>query len=244
MSLEQLRHFVDPDKWQPLLLLSSLRFLGIGLLLTLQITVVTAALSLVVGTLLAMLRLSRRGPVHYPAVLVIEVIRALPVLFIILFTYFLLLRLHVNLPLWVVATIGLTAYTSAIVAEIVRAGIASIETGQVEAARALGLGYGATMRHVVLPQALRRMVPPLISQLITLLKDTSLASAIGLAELLTQGQILYRFYGNPLQALLFVALAYFVINTALSRASRRLETTRRRREPRVTIAPRETEAAA
>jgi ABC-type amino acid transport system permease subunit len=83
-----------------------------------------------------------------------------------------------------------------------------------------------------------------VSQLITLLKDTSLAAVIGLNELLTQGQNLYRFYYNPLQMLLTVAAIYFVINFTLSRLSRRLEVSRRQREPRVKIALRETEAAA
>jgi putative glutamine transport system permease protein len=100
------------------------------------------------------------------------------------------------------------------------------------------------MRFVVLPQALRRMVPPLVSQLITLLKDSSLASIIGLKELIDQGKNLYNFYGNTLQMLIVVAVIYFVINFTLSRLSRRLEAARRKREPRVKIALPETEAAA
>ncbi len=235
---------LDPHKWEPLWQPGTWRFLWLGLVLTLQVTAVSAVLSLVFGTLLALFRLSRIAVVHYPAVLFIEVVRALPVLFIIFFTFFGALHyLRLN-SIFVSAVGGLTIYTSAVVAEIVRAGISSIEVGQLEAARALGLSYAATMRFVMLPQALRRMVPPLVGQLITLLKDTSLASIIGLTELLTQGQNLYRFYGNPLQTLLFVAVVYFVINFSLSRLSRRLEAARRQREPRLKIAPRETEAAA
>jgi putative glutamine transport system permease protein len=234
----------DAHKWQPISEPTTWRFLFTGLVLTLQVTVVAAVLSLALGTILALLRLSRAPALHYPAVLWIEVTRALPVLFVIFFTFFTALHFHLNLPIWVAAAAGLTIYTSSVAAEIIRAGITSIEAGQLEAARGLGLSYLRMMRFVVLPQALRRMVPPLVSQLITLLKDTSLASIIGLNELLTQGQILYRFYGNPLQTLLSVAAVYFVINFTLSRLSRRLEASRRQREPRIRIAPRETEAAA
>lgn len=239
-----LHRLVDPQLWQPLLEPSTWRVLGRGLAITLQTTVVAGVLSVIFGTLLALLRLSRAWLVHYAALIVIESIRALPVLFIIFAIWVIFLKTHLAVPLWISAAVGLTIYTSAVVAEIVRAGITSIEHGQVEAARALGLSYAGTMRFVVLPQALRRMVPPLVSQLITLLKDTSLASVIGLSELLTQGQNLYRFYYNPLQMLIAVAVIYFVINFTLSRLSRRLETARRQREPRVTVAVRETEAAA
>ncbi len=227
MTLDvNLQPLLDPEKWRPILLTTSWSFLWRGLVLTLQVTAVSAVLSLVIGTLLALLRLARGGAARYPATLFIEVVRALPVLFIIFFTYFTFLHFKVELPLWVAASAGLTIYTSAIVAEIVRAGITSIDRGQVEAARALGLSYASTMRFVVLPQAMRRMVPPLVGQLITLLKDTSLASVIGLTELLTQGQNLYRFYGNPLQMLVSVAVVYFVLNFTLSRLSRRLEVER------------------
>jgi putative glutamine transport system permease protein len=239
-----LQRLVDPQLWQPLLVPSTWSVLGRGLAITLQVTLVAAVLSMIFGTLLALLRLSRARLVHYPAVLIIEGIRALPVLFIIFAIWAIFLKAHLGAPLWISAAAGLTIYTSAVVAEIVRAGITSIEFGQIEAARALGLSYAGTMRFVVLPQALRRMVPPLVSQLITLLKDTSLAAVIGLNELLTQGQNLYRFYYNPLQMLLTVAAIYFVINFTLSRLSRRLEAARRQREPRVKIALPETEAAA
>jgi putative glutamine transport system permease protein len=239
-----LQRLVDPHLWQPFLEPSTWSVLGRGLAITLQVTLVAAVLSMIFGTLLALLRLSRAWPLHYPALTAIETIRALPVLFIIFAIWAIFLKTHVPVPLWITAAAGLTLYTSAVVAEIVRAGIASIEFGQVEAARALGLSYVGTMRFVVLPQALRRMVPPLVSQLITLLKDSSLASIIGLKELIDQGKNLYNFYGNTLQMLIVVAVIYFVINFTLSRLSRRLETARRQREPRVRIAPRETEAAA
>jgi putative glutamine transport system permease protein len=241
-------HLVDPRLWAPLFdltdpthALATWRFLGRGMVLTLQVTAIAGLASLALGTLLALLRLARVGAVHYPALVLIEGVRALPVLFIIYFTWASLIHFR-DLPLWVPATIGLTIYTSAVTAEIIRAGIGSIEFGQLEASRALGLSYPQAMRHVILPQALRRMVPPLMSQLITLLKDTSLASIIGMAEFFRQGQILYSFWGNPLQTLLTVAAVYIVFNTALSRLSSRLEIGRQLREP-VRIEVRETTAA-
>ncbi len=239
-----LQPFLDATRWQPFLEPTTWSTLARGLVVTLQVTLAAALLSIVFGTVLALLRLSHARPVHFAALLVIETIRALPVLFIIFAIWAVFLRSHHMPALWIVAAVGLTLYTSAVVAEIVRAGITSIEYGQVEAARALGISYLGTMRFVVLPQALRRMVPPLVSQLITLLKDSSLASIIGLKELITQGQNLYNFYGDPLQMLIVVAVIYFVINFTLSKLSGRLEVARQQREPRVRIAPRETEAVA
>lgn len=214
--------FLDPEIWV---------FLLTGLQVTLTIAVAAIILSLVFGTLLALARLNRFPLVHYPAVLYIEVIRALPVIMLIFFIFFggargfALFGLRVS---WedpvMAATVALTVYTSAVNAEIVRAGILSIEKGQIEAARALGLGYVQMMRLIVLPQALRRMVPPQVSQLITLIKDTSLAFVIGTHELLNKAKILYSgFETGPLQALIVAAVMYFIINFSLSLLSRRLE---------------------
>ncbi len=206
--------FADPGIW---------RFLWTGLQVTLQIAVASIALSLVFGLLLALMRSSRIPLVRWPAVLYVEVVRALPVLFLIFFTWAAASRAHLGLSLVGQATLALTAYTAAINAEIIRAGIASVEQGQVEAARSLGLSYAQTMRYVVLPQALRRMVPPQISQVITLIKDTSLAAVIGVGDLTRRAQIIYQSEFNPIQSLVVAALIYFAINYSLSRLSRRWE---------------------
>lgn len=214
--------FLDPEIWV---------FLLTGLQVTLTIAAASILLSLVFGTLLALARISRFPLLRYPAALYVEVIRALPVLFLIFFTFFGGAR-GISLGgfrvTWqdpiAAAIIALTAYTSAVNAEIIRAGILSIEKGQLEAARALGLSYLQMMRLVVLPQALRRMVPPQVSQLITLVKDTSLAFVIGTHELLNKAKILYSgFETGPIQALLVAAAMYFAINYTLSLISRRLE---------------------
>jgi putative glutamine transport system permease protein len=206
-------------------------FLLDGLRVTVTIAAAAILLSLVFGTLLAIARINRFPLIRYPAALYIEIVRALPVLFLIFFTYFggargitiLGLKLSWEDPV-AAAIIALTAYTSAVNAEIIRAGILSIERGQLEAARALGLSYVQMMRLVVLPQALRRMVPPQISQFITLIKDTSLVYVIGAHELLNKAKILYSgFETGPIQALLVAGSIYLLINYALSRLSRRLE---------------------
>ncbi|MBV9128407.1 MAG: amino acid ABC transporter permease [Verrucomicrobia bacterium] len=127
------------------------------------------------------------------------------------------------------AIMGLSLYTSAVMAEIFRAGILSIEKGQLEAAYSLGLKPHHTIINIILPQALRRMVPAIVSQLITLIKDTSLASIIALQELTRAGKQFYEFYLEPgkppivLETLFVVAAIYFVICYALSIISQRLE---------------------
>lgn len=206
--------FLDPGIW---------RFLWAGLTVTLQMAVVAILGSLALGLVLAVLRLSRLPLVAPVAALVIEVVRALPVLFFIFFVFFAAARARLPLSPLGAGTLALTIYTAAVNAEIFRAGIASIERGQVEAARSLGLTYLQAMRFIVLPQALRRMVPPQVGQIITLIKDTSLAAVIGVGDLTRRAQIVYQSERNPLQSLLVAAFIYFVINYSLSLLSRRWE---------------------
>src|SRR5918912_365607 len=141
--------FTDVAIWQ---------FTLTGLQVTLMMAVVAIVASVILGTLLALARIARNPLLHYPAVAYIELIRALPVLYLIFFAFFGGARFGLRDPI-IAATLALIAYTSAVNAEIVRAGILSIEVGQVEAARALGLSYRQTMRLIVLPQAFRRIIP-------------------------------------------------------------------------------------
>ncbi len=132
-------------------------------------------------------------------------------------------------PVLYYGIVGLFLYYSAVLAEIVRSGILSISRGQREAASALGLSVWQTMRWVLLPQALRRMVPALVSQLITLVKDTSLLYVIAVLEITRKGRALQAFAGNPLQTYIVVGLIFFVVNWILSRIARRLEVRQRSR---------------
>lgn len=218
------------EKWEPLTQYAILRFLFIGLVTTLKAAAVSMVLAMAVGGLLAVGRLARNGPVRWSTGAWVEIFRAVPLLLLIYFSARGLPRMGISFPVFWYLVLGLVLYNSAVLAEIFRAGILSLDKGQTEAALALGMSYWQMMLIVVIPQALRRMVPSIVSQLVTLLKDTSLGFVIPIEELLRRSQILGEFTGKPLLQSLFVAaLVYIVINFALSRLARRLEVRQRRR---------------
>jgi len=219
-----------PDSWHLFLNPNIWRFLGEGLLQTILLSLVSITLSFVVGLLLALGRLSTRRWVSWPCIFFIEVTRALPVLLLIVYfgirgsTLFRpFLGEDFELPIFWAGVLGLSMYTSAVLAEIIRAGILSLPRGQGEAAAALGLSYRRSLRYVILPQALRLMVPAMMGQLTTIIKDTSLVSTIGVFELVRQGRTIYTQYFNPIEIFLIIAVIYFVICFALSQASKRFE---------------------
>jgi glutamate transport system permease protein len=185
--------------------------------------------AMVLGGLMALARLARSRPTRWLAGIYVEFFRGFPLLLLILFSAFGLQRLGVDVPLFWYLVMALAVYNSAVLAEIFRAGILSLERGQTEAAYTVGLTYWQAMTAVILPQALRRMVPAIVSQLVTLLKDTSLGFFIQYEELLRRGQLTGGFDNNLLQALLVVAAIYIAVNLALSRLARRLEVRQRRR---------------
>ncbi len=211
------------QRWEPFADIRVWQFLGQGLLVTLQIGGVALVASLALSVPLALARLNLPRPLRWLAIGWIELIRATPVLALILFTTLFMPRTGLDIsPIWA-ATAGLTLYTSAVISEIVRAGIVSIPVGEVHAARSLGLSYVQTMRLVVLPQAISRMMPAIVSQCITLVKDTSLASIAAVSELVGFARSSFVFFGNAAETLFVVACIFFVINYTLSRIARRLE---------------------
>ena len=218
------------DKYEPFLTEPLLyeRLLE-GLQNTLQAAAYALVLALVLWVVLAFGRLSHRVWVSVPAVAVIEFFRGVPLLLLI-FALFLgaPLVVGIDLPALWALVIGLTLYNGAVIAEIVRAGILAIPKGQSEAAMAVGLGRGQVLRLVLLPQAVRIMLPSLVSQLVVLLKDTSLGFVIGFSELLRTGQQLVQVLNNPLQMYLAVALVYIVINACLTALAGWLERRQRR----------------
>jgi putative glutamine transport system permease protein len=117
----------------------------------------------------------------------------------------------------------MTAFVSCVTAEIIRGGINSVDRGQWDAALSQGFSRIQYMRHIVLPQALRRMIPPLTSQFVTVVKDTSYAWAIGLEELTGAAVIFFTRYQNPLQTFFAVACVYFTVNFVMSALARRME---------------------
>ena len=200
-----------------------------GLRGTLKAAAYALVLASVLGVLLAFGRLSRTRLVHLPSVALIELFRALPLLLVIL-GLFLAWPVVVGDPLdpLYALVIGLTLYNGAVIAEIVRAGILALPKGQSEAAMSVGLTRGQTLRVVLLPQAVRIMLPALISQLVVLLKDTSLGFVIGYLELLRSGQRVVQTTDNPLQLFLLIALIYIVINMTLSHIATVIERRQRR----------------
>jgi glutamate transport system permease protein len=196
----------------------------------------------VLGVLLAFGRLSRQWWIRLPAIAVIEFFRGVPLLLLIFALFLAWPRVvHTNLPALWALVLALTLYNGAVIAEIVRAGVQSIPKGQTEAAYAIGLSRTQTLRMVLLPQAVRVMLPALISQLVVLLKDTSLGFVIGYAELLRTGGQLVQVLRNPLQLYLAVALVYIAINSCLSALAGYVEGRQRRTSGRTPVAPTQVE---
>lgn len=206
------------------------RLLGTGVLNTLRAAAVAMVLSIVLGTLIAVARISAGRVGRIPLIALIEVFRGLPVVVLVFIGVRVLPDIGIDmrgLPggqvFWGLV-IGLTVYNMVIFAEIVRAGVASLPRGQREAALATGLTNWQTMRIVLLPQAFRTMLPAIISQLIVVLKDTSLVTFIAnYDELLSQGESIQRNLGNPIQTFFVVALIYIAINYALGRLAQYIE---------------------
>jgi polar amino acid transport system permease protein len=183
-----------------------------GVLVTLAYTAVTILLGIVIGLLIGVARLSRSRLLNAPLVGLIEFFRCTPLLVLIVWFYYALpVLLQIQMTATAAATSVLSLYTAAFYAEIFRGGILSIEPGQWDAARALGLHRWHMMRLVVLPQAVRRMLPPLMNQSILQLKNTSLVSTIAVPDLLYQGTLISSETYRPLEVYTVVALIYFCL---------------------------------
>jgi glutamate transport system permease protein len=218
------------DKWRPFTDYRVLRFLLLGLAATLRVAVVAMTLAIAVGGMMALGRLARNGPIRWLSGAYVEIFRAIPVLLFIFFAARGLPQLGVDLSVFWYLVAGLVGYNSAVLGEIFRAGILSLDKGQSEAALAMGLSYWQSMFIVVIPQAVRRMVPAVVTQLVTLLKDTSLGFILPYEELLRRGQLVGEEPGKPLlQSLFVVALIYIAVNLSLSRVAHRLEVRQRKR---------------
>ena len=221
---------LEGDRWKNLTATALLKFLFQGLWANVKAAVVGMALALVLATVLALGRLSRNVVVRWLSGFVIETFRGLPQLLFILGAALLLPKYGYELDPIYYVIVGLTLYEGAVLAEIFRAGILSLDRGQSEAAYAVGLSYRQAMAFVVVPQAVRRMAPAIVSQLVTLFKDTSLGYAIAYEEMVRRGRIAFTQYGESLlQIVLLVALTFMLINMTLSRYARRLEQRQSRR---------------
>ena len=188
--------------------LETLPSLARGALVTAQLAVLSALIGLVIGVLGGLARVSKRRWLTLPALVYVTLIRAVPLLMTIMFLYYGLPVFGVQLPSLVVAVLALAITNGAYVTEIVRAGIQSIDRGQMRAARSLGMSYAMAMRRIILPQALRRVLPPLTNESITLLKNTALVSTIAISELLRAGIDAMTWKANTFSPFAGVALIY------------------------------------
>ncbi len=195
-----------------------------GLYITLIVAFVSIILSFVIGVVVGVIRYAE-VPVLSPVMFfLVELIRNLPLLLIIFFVRFALPEVGIKMGLTAAAIAALTVFEAAMIAEIVRGGLNAVDKGQIEAARSSGLSSFQTLWHIVLPQGLRHMVPPLVSQFISLLKDTSLATIVALPELMHNAKIVMgQKESFTIPILIMVALMYFVVNYLLSLISKRLE---------------------
>ncbi len=191
---------------------------------TLRLAIPAILLGFCVGIILGLARLASRPWIHYPAVVYIEVIRGIPLVMVIFWFWFLVpVMIGRPVPEYWVALTAFVIFEGAYIGEIIRAGIQSVPKGQKDAATASGLTYAQTMGSVILPQAIRNMIPSLVTQFIVLFKDTSLASIIGMMDLTKAAQTVSEREIRPFEMYLFIAVVYWAFTYSMSRFSRWLE---------------------
>lgn len=195
-----------------------------GLLTTLAYAVGTVVGGLVIGVLCGLGLLANRWWLTAPIHAYVEVFRCTPVLVQIVWFFFALpIVIGVEIPAWLAAGIGLTLYMGCFATEIFRGGIISIDKGQWQAAQAIGMTYGQMMRHIILPQAVRRMIPPFVNQSIIQFKNTALLYVVAVPDLMYTGYLVVSETYRPLEVYTGVAIAYFAILYPLTHWGKRLE---------------------
>jgi polar amino acid transport system permease protein len=200
--------------------------LGIGGFVggTLRLALPAMLLGFILGIFVGLARLARSRWLRIPATIYVEFFRGVPLVMVIFWFWFILpVLLRTALPEYGVALMAFVVFEAAYIGEIVRAGIQSVPRGQVEAATSAGLSSPQTMRYVILPQALRNMIPALLTQFIVLFKDTSLASIIGYVDLTKAAQIVNNREIRPFELYLFIAVVYWLCAFGMSRYARHLE---------------------
>jgi putative glutamine transport system permease protein len=187
-----------------------------GFKVTLMISLLALIGSFFIGAIIAVMRIVPIAPLRWIATAYVEFFRNIPLLVIVFFFYIGTPSLGLQLTGFTAGTIGLTIYTSAFIAEAIRSGILSVPKGQMEAARSSGLNYGQTMRMVILPQAIKIVVPPIGNQFINLVKNSSILALIAGTELMYQADLISAKTYVVFDVYIFVALFYLVITIPLS----------------------------
>jgi His/Glu/Gln/Arg/opine family amino acid ABC transporter permease subunit len=205
------------------LFLQSLPALAKGAVITAELTVTSILIGALIGTIVGVARLSGRPVLEWLVWGYVTLMRGVPLLVTLLFLYYGLPSVGVRLDAFTVAIIALSITSGAYIGEIVRAGIQSIDPGQMRAARSLGMSWPGAMRRIILPQAMRRVLPPLTNEALTLLKNTSLVSTIALADLLRAGLEVMTWQANTFSPFAGVALFYLLLTLPLVWLNTRLE---------------------
>lgn len=212
-------------KWKPGLLI-------MGLWITLKISVLATFFGVIIGIIGGLTRISGNPALKWTTMVYVEIIRGSPLLVQILIWYFIfgtvideLLTAYGlgRIPAWWYGVASLSCFAGAYVSEIVRAGIQSIHRGQMEAARSLGMSYGQAMRYIIMPQALRRILPPLAGQFISLIKDSSLLGIIAIRELTKASREAVTASLQPFEVFMLCAVLYLVLTFTLSMLVQHLE---------------------
>lgn len=205
-------------------ILDNLPFLMRGLLTTFQLAVIAIFGGLGLGVLVGMARLSTTIYIYYPATVFVNFLRSLPLILVIFWFYF-LVPIIAGRPLgdFLSASISFIVFEASYFAEIIRAGIQSIPKGQMQAAYSTGMNYRRTMRFIIIPQALKNMIPSLLTQSVIIFQDTSLAYVIGLKEFLRSGSIVDSREVRSLEIYTFLGIVYLLICFSMSTLTKRWE---------------------
>jgi len=204
-------------------IIKNLPYLLSGVKFTLALAGLVIIIGTFLGTILGLLKLSKNQILRYPAGLVIEITRDTPIIMQMFFIFFGLPALGIRMNTFPAAALAMSLFAAGNMAEIVRGAIDSLSTGQFDAAKSLGMNYLQMMIYVIIPQALRRMIPPMMGLFTTLIKDTSLAAIIGAFELTRAGQEVIERTFHSLEIYLVVAAFYFIICYPLSYYTRKVE---------------------
>lgn len=184
---------------------------------TLELSFFGVLLGTVLGVVFALMRISKLWPLKFAASVYIEIIRGTPMLVQVFIIHYGLTSFGINLTAFMSGVIALTINSAAYMAEVFRAGIEAIDKGQMEAARSLGMTRGMAMRHIILPQAFRNMLPAIGNEFIIIIKDSSLISVVGISELMYTARTVQGSTYLPMEPLLVAAALYFVMTFSLSR---------------------------